>query len=701
MAAGVAPGVPRPRAPGAPPLFAPPPPRPPAPPAFVPAATPPAAVPETAVQHAVLAEAEREAQAALQASGAKRPREDEGAGADPDAAVAAPGDEHAMRERLLAMESQFREQRAADKAAAAAAAAPSKERGAGDWANYQPPSEVLKAVQQRQAEQAAAAAAQQQQQHQQHVAAAAAAAPAAQAPPAAAQPAGSGLPLKRDLPPALRARLAARGILPKEDAAGGGGSSGEGPLPPGWYQASDPTYNRVYFYNPTTGDRSWTRPAASILPPGWTEGKDPSSGATYFYNSATGQTQWERPMGGSTAPRAAAAAAAPTAAAAAHTVANGAEEGPLYLPAMQFGGARAGYVFKVGPSGLGYYLDRPDTNKRLGEREAAAAGAQAPRGPVVTRPPIASGGAGGAAKRGRFQGKGEALDPMDPSSYSDAPRGGWSSGLEGAQPKAADSTAGGPLFQSRPYPSPGAITPPPLPPSRFLPLAPGPSQPAWRPMLAGMKVPLGLNALPWGWAPRSGKSGSGGSTGAARLQRALPTLQRNPAQLRSLLVHALDLQTEINQLEPPPSLTGRWKKCKASSDPMDEACDLVALPWVLRRAIGVLNYLELEDQAESHFATNLKAGGVLDVVERYPWSGATVAHPRRDKRRGQHTAHVERTERGPCIVATWGEPYGGECRDTFELSPDGQVLTQHTEMSIASSGRFTTYKTVFNRVHPH
>ena len=119
---------------------------------------------------------------------------------------------------------------------------------------------------------------------------------------------------------------------------------------------------------------------------------------------------------------------------------------------------------------------------------------------------------------------------------------------------------------------------------------------------------------------------------------------------------------------------------------MDEACDLVALPWVLRRAIGgwvgegpahrgyglgklqvaclnlhchppppqgakqgrgqsqgtttppppphtpaahvgtppvpsppaagVLNYLELEDQAESHFATNLKAGGVLDVVER-------------------------------------------------------------------------------------
>lgn len=39
----------------------------------------------------------------------------------------------------------------------------------------------------------------------------------------------------------------------------------------------------------------------------------------------------------------------------------------------QFGGARTGYVFKLGPSGLGYYLDRPDTNRLLGEPAAAAA----------------------------------------------------------------------------------------------------------------------------------------------------------------------------------------------------------------------------------------------------------------------------------------------------------------------------------------
>lgn len=52
------------------------------------------------------------------------------------------------------------------------------------------------------------------------------------------------------------------------------------------------------------------------------------------------------------------------------------------------------------------------------------------------------------------------LDPMDPASYSeDCPRGGWSDGLRGEKDgdRAADSTASGPLFQQRPYPSPGEV----------------------------------------------------------------------------------------------------------------------------------------------------------------------------------------------------------------------------------------------------
>lgn len=51
------------------------------------------------------------------------------------------------------------------------------------------------------------------------------------------------------------------------------------------------------------------------------------------------------------------------------------------------------------------------------------------------------------------------VDPMDPSSYSDAPVGDWKRGLKKLDDakSGVDSTASGPLFQQRPYPSPGEV----------------------------------------------------------------------------------------------------------------------------------------------------------------------------------------------------------------------------------------------------
>lgn len=130
---------------------------------------------------------------------------------------------------------------------------------------------------------------------------------------------------KRELPPALKARLQARGILrlaqaasesspstqieaapiaavpqaghfaasayavPDNTAAASSGTppAAEPPLPPGWFGSMDPTYHRVYFYNPTTGERTWERPLPG-LPLGWAEAKDPTSGVTYYYNAGTG-----------------------------------------------------------------------------------------------------------------------------------------------------------------------------------------------------------------------------------------------------------------------------------------------------------------------------------------------------------------------------------------------------------------------------
>ncbi|XP_034192352.1 poly-glutamine tract binding protein 1 [Osmia lignaria lignaria] len=55
--------------------------------------------------------------------------------------------------------------------------------------------------------------------------------------------------------------------------------------------------------------------------------------------------------------------------------------------------------------------------------------------------------------------KDRTLDPMDPASYSDIPRGKWSDGLarHNEAKTGADTTASGPLYQMRPYPSPGAV----------------------------------------------------------------------------------------------------------------------------------------------------------------------------------------------------------------------------------------------------
>ncbi len=40
-------------------------------------------------------------------------------------------------------------------------------------------------------------------------------------------------------------------------------------------------------------------------------------------------------------------------------------------------------------------------------------------------------------------------------------------------------------------------------------------------------------------------------------------------------------------------LSGRWQKDKSASDSMQEACDVVELKWVLRRALAILNTLEV------------------------------------------------------------------------------------------------------------
>lgn len=213
----------------------------------------------------------------------------------------------------------------------------------------------------------------------------------------------------RTLPAALQARLAKRGILPQATISAPPTATKKPasaprlppkPLPapadlqPGWRCALDPAHERVYYYNLSTGVRTWIKPSTGPpLPPGWVEVQDANTGGSYFCSAHVGQSQWLHPL----ISKSSAAAAAP--------VGGGAG----FIPSSSFAGQRAGYVFKSGPQGVGYYAD--------GAPVAAAA-----RGPRAQQ------------QGGRWRGEGwsatDELDPMDPAAYSDAPRGGWSRGLE-------------------------------------------------------------------------------------------------------------------------------------------------------------------------------------------------------------------------------------------------------------------------------
>lgn len=48
-------------------------------------------------------------------------------------------------------------------------------------------------------------------------------------------------------------------------------------LPVGWLAAVDGTYSATYYYNPATGERSWTKPCPG-LPEGWVDAADPTTG---------------------------------------------------------------------------------------------------------------------------------------------------------------------------------------------------------------------------------------------------------------------------------------------------------------------------------------------------------------------------------------------------------------------------------------
>ncbi|KAL8030858.1 hypothetical protein ABFX02_14G313300 [Erythranthe guttata] len=288
--------------------------------------------------------------------------------------------------------------------------------------------------------------------------------------------------VSNDLPEYLKQKLKARGIL-KDNRSAENSSVTEnrleaqssqamapGNLPSGWIEARDPENGTVFYYNKILGKSQWEKPTDAppisvfVAPPqpeDWTEAFDETTGQKYYYNRKTNVSQWEHPGAQQTAPQHHEMVSSDA------LDANSGDR-PLTLPkCMGCGGWGLDLVQSWGYCNHCTRLqNRPESQYLSAPAESHMHAIATPRNQgdpeksssnhrSDTKPPLGSGYKKDNKKRAYSED--DELDPMDPSAYSDAPRGGWVVGLKGVQPRAADTTATGPLFQQRPYPSPGAV----------------------------------------------------------------------------------------------------------------------------------------------------------------------------------------------------------------------------------------------------
>ncbi|XP_075495837.1 uncharacterized protein LOC142533097 [Primulina tabacum] len=284
----------------------------------------------------------------------------------------------------------------------------------------------------------------------------------------------------KELPEYLRQKLRARGILKDDLNAANSAMSDhrletrslQSTLPMGWIEGRDPQSGAVFYHNQNSGTSQWERPlnTASIsvlatppLPENWLEAFDETTGQKYYYNQKTNLSQWVHPSG-QQQPNSQPYDRIPSATA----VVGNLGDQPFKFPKCM--GCGGWGVDLVQSWGYCRHCTRLH-NLPQAQYSSAPTGSQQQTTSVAKRkedldkksskhrsdlkPPLSRGYKKDGKKRAHAED--DELDPMDPSSYSDAPRGGWVVGLKGVQPRAADTTATGPLFQQRPYPSPGAV----------------------------------------------------------------------------------------------------------------------------------------------------------------------------------------------------------------------------------------------------
>ncbi|EFO87363.1 CRE-PQBP-1.2 protein [Caenorhabditis remanei] len=179
------------------------------------------------------------------------------------------------------------------------------------------------------------------------------------------------------------------------------------------------------------------------LPDGWVEVYDEGLGRYYFWNKATDEVCWYSPRH----PRAIISDPAPRIAKEHAAVLFGE---PAY---SEEDNAARRRNHRGSGGGNRNDSDKPRGSQNERRKEKRRGDPMMQNGPDSDEGELEEMNTRDRLKRAKRKG----IDPMDPAAYGDAPVGKWSDGLRVDQVTGADVTAGGPLFQQRPYPAPGAI----------------------------------------------------------------------------------------------------------------------------------------------------------------------------------------------------------------------------------------------------
>lgn len=233
------------------------------------------------------------------------------------------------------------------------------------------------------------------------------------------------------LPAALQARLAKRGIIQKDKEKVNVSSQIDGPVN-GCPNIVNPYHTCVEYCTKRYGENAPPQPPKDYstvpLPLGWYLVPDPSSGSSYFWNTVTNQVSWLHPLD-------------PAAEITLSASAASSQKESDVQPNREI----------LSPPGVDTENDKEQVLS-IGKHPSLVKGSQ-------KRQEAAGKRKHEKEIKAEKRKKSEEIDPMDPASYSDAPKGTWTTGLikKGEAKTGVDTTANGPLFQMRPYPSPGAV----------------------------------------------------------------------------------------------------------------------------------------------------------------------------------------------------------------------------------------------------